>query len=105
MRVIRTCEVLDELVAEDGAVVLVEAATGDRVVRISVFGQLIRELAAEGITIDCLVQELEARLGPSTEGDAGLLVARAVDALERDGLVSSSPRTATPACNDLGDKS
>ena len=105
MSSIRRCEVVDELVTEDGAVVLVETATGHHVVRLSVLGQLIRELAAQDITIERLVQELESRLGPSTAGDAGLLVATAVAAMQSDGLLSETARTTTPARNELGPKS
>lgn len=86
--VIRTTPVVDELVTEDGAVVLLVAPGGYRVVRLSVLGQLIRELAAGGISMDHLVEELEARLGPSTDGDATTLVASAVVSLGADGLVS-----------------
>lgn len=84
---LRTSPVLDELRDEDGAVVLQEKDGGHRVVRLSPLGQLIRELATEGISIEALVRELEARLGPSTQGDALDLTARAVSAMEADGLL------------------
>lgn len=86
--IVRTRGVLDELISEDGAVVLVGSTESHRVVRLSVLGQLIRELAIEGISIDSLVGELEVILGPPGEGESTRLVAEAVAALEADGLVS-----------------
>jgi len=85
---IRTCDVVDELSSDDGAVVLVGSSGNHRVVRLSVLGQLIRELASEGISIDSLVLELEAMLGPAGDGESARLVVDAVAALEADGLVS-----------------
>ena len=86
--IVRTCAVVDELVSDDGAVVLIAAASEHRVVRLSVLGQLIRELAGEGVTMDRLVQELETRLGALEDGEARRLTAKAVAALEADGVVS-----------------
>lgn len=89
--VLRTCQVVDELVTDEGAVVLLEAGAGHRVVRLSVLGQLIRELAAEGIPMDRLVRELEAQLGPAGDLDAWLLTVKSVAAMEADGLVTRNP--------------
>jgi hypothetical protein len=86
--IVRTCTVIDELVSDDGAVVLIAAEGDHRVVRLSALGQLIRELAAEGITMDQLVEELEARLGALDGDEAWGLTATAVAALEEDGVVS-----------------
>jgi hypothetical protein len=90
--IIRTCKVMDELVSDDGAVVLVAAEVGHRVVRLSVLGQLIRGLAAEGITMDRLVRELETELGALDGDEAWSLTATAVAALEADGLVRVQQR-------------
>ena len=90
--IVRTCEVVDELVTDDGAVVLVRTQSGHRVVRLSLLGQLIRELAAAGIAMDRLVHELESHLGRSDGPDAEVLTAQSVRAMEADGLVSTHPR-------------
>lgn len=86
--IVRTCTVVDELVSDDGAVVLIEAEGEHRVLRLSVLGQLIRELASEGITIDRLVRELETRLGALDGDEAWSLTTTAVAALEAEGAVS-----------------
>jgi hypothetical protein len=86
--IIRTADVVDELETDEGAVVLVETPQGHNLVRLSVLGQLIRELAAEGISMDSLVDELELRLGPAEQGESRQLVVEAVAALQADGLVS-----------------
>ena len=88
-QIVRTCQVVDELATEDGAVVLLAASAGHQLVRLSVLGQVIRELAAEGITAERLAQEVELRIGPPPQGDVAELVAAAVAELERDGLVVS----------------
>src|SRR5690606_19931145 len=49
--IIRTGDVVDELVTDEGSVVLVETPRGHNLVRLSLLGQLIRELAAEGISM------------------------------------------------------
>lgn len=90
--IVRTCDVVDELVTDEGAVVLVKAPRGNHVVRLSLLGQLIRELAGEGISFDALVRKLEAELGPAQDGESRRLVADAVAALEADGLVSRGSR-------------
>ena len=88
---VRTCQVVDELTAEDGAVVLLAGAAGHLLVRLSVLGQVIRELAADGITTSRLAEEVELRIGPPPQGDVAELVAAAVAELERDGLVTIEP--------------
>lgn len=85
--IVRARPVIDELVTDEGAVVLIDGSGGHRVARLSVLGQLIRELAVEGISLESLVHELESILGPPTEGDASSLVLSAVAELERDRLV------------------
>lgn len=100
----RTCPVLDELVDEDGAVVLQQDGSGHRVIRLSPLGQLIRELAVEGISLDVLVPALEARLGPPTQGNARDVTAQAVAAMEADGLLSRAPREHAHGRNESGDK-
>lgn len=85
--IITALAVVDDLVSEDGALVLVEAGGAHRVVRLSVLGQAIRELAAEGVTLGSLVAGLEDRFGPAGE-ESTQIVTRAVAALEADGLVS-----------------
>lgn len=88
--IVRTCDVVDELATDEGSVVLVGVPGSHHLVRLSVLGQLIRELAVEGIPMDTLVAELEAQLGPAAQGDSTRLVTEAVAALEADGLVSLS---------------
>jgi hypothetical protein len=102
--IVRTCQVVDELVTDDGAVVLLEAGAGHRVVRLSVLGQLIRELAVDGIPMDRLAAELEARLGPAGDLDALQLTAESVEAMEADGLVSMTPDEHANTRNKIGDK-
>lgn len=90
--VLRALPVVDELVTEEGAVVLVRTSLSHKVVRLSVLGQLIREIAADGITPTRLVAELSRRLGPPPSGeDVAELVAAATADLERDGLVALQP--------------
>jgi hypothetical protein len=87
---VRTCPVQDELVTDEGSVVLLRARGGHRVIRLSVLGQLIRELAAEAISVELLARELESLIGSAPGGSAVELAMRAVEALERDGLVEVS---------------
>lgn len=95
--VVKACPVLDELVTDEGAVVLFGADGHRRVARLSVLGQLVRELADDEITLESLVDELEAILGPVEGDDATSIVRAAVADLERDGLVSTSLSRATRA--------
>lgn len=90
--IITALAVVDELASDDGVLVLVETRGAHRVVRLSVLGQAIRELAADGITLGSLIAGLEARFGPAGE-ESTQIVTRAVAALESDGLVSRHPRT------------
>jgi hypothetical protein len=85
--VVSSAPVLDELVGEDGAVVLVSHGSGHRVVRLSVLGRMIRELAADGIPLSTLGAVLVERLGsPPTPNDQDA-VRVAVEALAAEGLV------------------
>jgi hypothetical protein len=102
--IVQTGDAVDELVTDEGAVVLVKTPRGHNLVRLSVLGQLIRVLAAEGIPLDDLVDELESRLGPAEHGESRQLVAEAVAALEADGLVSRSPSEHANTRNKVGDK-
>jgi hypothetical protein len=90
---VRACPVVDELISDDGAVVLLARAEGHRVVRLSVLGQLIRELAADSITIEHLAEELVLLAGSPPQGDVVQLVAAAVRDLKSDGLVSIETET------------
>lgn len=86
-----TAPVLDELVEADGAVVLLgDDVTGHRVLRITVLGQQIREMAAAGISLPALVQALIERLGPpgDDDGDAAALVEAAAESLASEGIVT-----------------
>ena len=85
--VVRTRPVVDELVGDDGAVVLVLREDAHRVVRISVLGQLIRELAADGITLNDLESALVEHLGTPEDLNVPALVGAAVDALADEGLL------------------
>jgi hypothetical protein len=87
---VRACPVEDELVTDEGSVVLLRARGSHRVVRLSMLGQLIRELAVEAISVEVLARELESRIGSPPGGSAVELALRAVQALERDGLVAVS---------------
>ena len=86
--VVRTRPVVDELVGDDGAVVLVLADDAHRVVRISVLGQTIRELAADGIVSSLLERALVDRFGTPDTPDVQALVRAAIDALATEGLVA-----------------
>lgn len=86
--VVHANPVVDELVTDEGSVVLISTPSGHRVVRLSLLGQLIRELTGSAIQVDRLATELESRVGSPPGGDALELVRRAVGDLERDGLVA-----------------
>jgi hypothetical protein len=86
--VVRTRPVVDELVGDDGAVVLVLSDDAHRVVRISVLGQTIRELAADGIVSSLLERALVDRFGTPGTPDVQALVRAAIDALAAEGLVA-----------------
>jgi hypothetical protein len=86
--VVRSAPVLDELVGDDGAVVLMVHETSHRVVRLSVLGQTIRELAADGISSRVLERALVERLGTPDTADVQALVKAAVDDLAAEGLVT-----------------
>lgn len=86
--VIRSCDVVDELVTDEGSVVLQEVGGGHHIARLSVLGQLVRELAAEGISLDALARELESRLGPAAGVDTLQATADAVAVMEAGGLLT-----------------
>ena len=93
--VVSSAPVLDELVGEDGAVVLVAHGSGHRVVRLSVLGQMIRELAADGIPLSTLGAVLVERLGSPAGPDVEGAVRVAVEALAAEGLVAVAD---APSC-------
>lgn len=98
-----TAPVLDELVEADGAVVLLgDDDTGHRVLRITVLGQQIREVAADGIWLPALVQALIERLGPpgDDDGNAVALVEAAAESLADEGIVTL--RRGSPAAAEEG---
>jgi hypothetical protein len=86
--VVRSAPVLDQLVGDDGAVVLRVHETTHRVVRLSVLGQTIRELAAHGILSSVLERALVERLGTPDTPDVQALVRAAIEALAAEGLVT-----------------
>lgn len=93
---VRANPVVDELVTDEGSVVLVSTPSGHRVVRLSLLGQLIREVAVSAIPLDRLASELESWIGSPPGGDGLGLVRRAVADLERDGLVTVRENEAEP---------
>ena len=84
---VRAVPVLDELAGEDGAVVLVASGPTHRVVRLSLLGQTVRRLAADGIVVEALVAAVQDVLGEPPGGDAQALVEDAVRGLRDVGLV------------------
>ena len=78
--------VVDELVADDGAVVLVDNGGQHRVLRLSVMGQVVREIARPGVSLGRLTDELVDRFGAAGENPADA-VATLVRDLESAGLV------------------
>jgi hypothetical protein len=89
LEMVHTSPVVDELVTDEGSVVLISTPNGHRVVRLSLLGQLIRELAVGGIAIEDLRRELEAQLGAPRRGDTLALVRGAVEVLRSDGIVTT----------------
>lgn len=88
---VRASAVLDELVSDEGSILLVGSDTaGHRVLRITTLGQAIRELSTQGIALPVLVRELVEIFG-SPSGDpeeATRLVEAAVDALVAEGVLT-----------------
>jgi hypothetical protein len=88
MSAVWAVEVLDELVGDDGSVVLVAVPGGHRVVRLSTLGQAVRELATGGVPFEKLVAGLVDRFGsPPGPDDAVETVRAAVDSRESEGVV------------------
>ena len=89
--VVHTAVVLDELVSDDGALLLVgDDVTGHRVLRITILGQEIRDLASDGIALPTLVDELlEIFEAPSDDPEeATRLVKTAVEAFVAEGVLT-----------------
>lgn len=78
--------VVDQLVADDGAVVLVDAGGQHRVLRLSAMGQAVREFALSGVPLSRLTDELVERFGAAGDNPADA-VATLVRELESAGLV------------------
>ena len=73
--------VIDELVTDDGTVVLVGGTAGGKVVRLSPLGHEILAAVANGLTLAELESEMRSRLGEPPGGDLSALVREAVLAL------------------------
>ncbi|NUR80525.1 MAG: hypothetical protein HOQ21_08790 [Dermatophilaceae bacterium] len=84
--VVTATEVADALVGDDGAVVLVVSGGQHQVLRLSLLGQAIREIAATGVPMSRLTDELVGRFGGAGADPAADVVAL-VKQLESAGLV------------------
>ncbi|MGO4599356.1 hypothetical protein [Terrabacter sp. 2RAF25] len=81
--VVTASEVADVLVGDDGSVVLVESAGQHQVLRLSVLGQAVREIAVSGVPLSRLTDELVARFGsagPDPAAEVQALVAQLASA-------------------------
>jgi len=88
LQVVRTTRVLDELVTDDGAVLLVSIADGHRVLRVSPLAQAVRELARDGMALTDIEREVALRFGrPPTSSVEEAMVA-VVESLVEQGVVT-----------------
>jgi len=85
--VLRPGEVRDTYSNDDGMVVLVEAAAGHRVVRLSPLGSAVLEAVGAGTTLGALEVELRSRLGEPPAGNLSELVLSATLALVDEDLI------------------
>lgn len=86
--VVHTTRVLDELVTDDGAVLLVSIAHGHRVLRVSPLAQAVRELARDGMSLSDLETEVAHRFGrpPTSTVEEAMVVV--VESLVEQGVVT-----------------
>ncbi|MGO4363016.1 PqqD family protein [Terrabacter sp. 2TAF16] len=88
MSMVWAVEALDELIGEDGSVVLIPVNGAYRVVRLSTLGQAVRELTAGGTSIEQLASGLVARFGtPPERADSRDAVRAVLASLESEGVV------------------
>jgi hypothetical protein len=89
--VVHAVAVLDELISDDGGLLLVgDDIAGHRVLSITVLGAEIRELAKGGITLPVLVDELTEIFGAPSEDsrEPTAIVVAAVEALAAEGVLT-----------------
>jgi hypothetical protein len=89
--IVHSVPVLDELVGDEGSLLLVgDETAGHRVLRVTALGQEIREQAKHGIAFPHLVDELITVFGPPSEdpAEATRLVKQAVEALVAQGALT-----------------
>ena len=85
--VVTTSAVVDDLVTEDGAVVLVDSARGPQVLRLSPLAQAVREIAQGGVPLTLLTHDLFERFGAPPDGQSDAVLA-VVEQLASAGVVT-----------------
>lgn len=87
-RVVTALPVVDELITEEGSVVLVPGSGGaSRILRLSSIGSAVRELTTDGMPLGELADRLTERFG-APEGSAVAAVTDVVATLVEQGLIS-----------------
>lgn len=85
--VVTALPVVDELVTDEGSVVLAGRDAQSHVLRLSLIGTSVRELTRDGMPLGELAAHLAHRFG-APEGDALTVVAEVVATLAAQGMVS-----------------
>ncbi len=87
-QVVTALPVVDELVTDEGSVVLIAGSGGaSRILRLSAIGAAVRELTRDGMSLGDLADRLTERFG-APEGSAVGIVADLVETLVAQGTVS-----------------